>query len=62
MRPSGAAVCSASRGRPPNPPPLGTLAAPAPQVVVLKDGSRLELLGVEKYDDIKRHIESCIYD
>lgn len=31
-------------------------------VVFLKDGSRLELTGLERYADIKRHIESCIYD
>jgi hypothetical protein len=28
----------------------------------LQDGSRLEITGLERYDDIKRHILSCIYD
>lgn len=28
----------------------------------LQDGSRLEITGLEKYQDIKRHILSCIYD
>eukprot|EP00877_Chromochloris_zofingiensis_P014006 jgi/Chrzof1/885/Cz01g32200.t1 len=31
-------------------------------VVFLKDGSRLEIAGLEKYQDIRRHIESCMYD
>lgn len=29
---------------------------------VVQDGSRLELTGLEKYQDIKRHVLSCIYD
>lgn len=29
-------------------------------VIVLKDGQRLELLGVEKWAEIKRYIESCL--
>ncbi len=31
-------------------------------VIFLKDGSRFELVGVDKFADIKRHIESCIID
>lgn len=31
-------------------------------VCCLQDGSRLEITGLEKYQDIKRHIASCIYD
>ncbi len=31
-------------------------------VIFLKDGSRLEMTGLEKYQDIKKHIMSCIYD
>jgi hypothetical protein len=31
-------------------------------VIFTKDNSRLELIGLEKCADIKRHIESCIYD
>jgi hypothetical protein len=28
----------------------------------LQDGSRLEITGLEKYQDVKRHIISCITD
>ncbi|KAF8067251.1 hypothetical protein HT031_002298 [Scenedesmus sp. PABB004] len=31
-------------------------------VIFLKDGSRLELTGLERYKDIERHIASCIID
>ena len=31
-------------------------------VIFLKDGSRLELVGMQNWEDIKRHIESCIVD
>jgi hypothetical protein len=31
-------------------------------VIFLKDGSRLELIGIEKFAEVKRHIESCMYD
>jgi hypothetical protein len=31
-------------------------------VIFLKDGSRLEITGLERFQDIKQHILSCIYD
>jgi hypothetical protein len=31
-------------------------------VIFLKDGNRLEITGLDTYADIKRHIQSCIYD
>lgn len=31
-------------------------------VIFLKDGSRLEITGLEKFQEIKRHILSCIVD
>lgn len=31
-------------------------------VIFLKDGSRLEITGLERHQDIKRHILSCIHD
>jgi hypothetical protein len=31
-------------------------------VLFLKDGSRLEITGLERFRDIERHITSCIID
>jgi hypothetical protein len=31
-------------------------------VIFLKDGARLEVTGLESFADVKRHIESCMYD
>eukprot|EP00775_Hariotina_reticulata_P012678 gene12678-12807_t len=31
-------------------------------VIFLKDGSRLEITGLERFQDIKKHILSCMYD
>lgn len=31
-------------------------------VIFLKDGSRLEITGLENHNEVKRHILSCIYD
>jgi hypothetical protein len=31
-------------------------------VIFLKDGARLEVAGLESFADVKRHIESCMYD
>jgi hypothetical protein len=30
-------------------------------VLFTKKGERLELIGMEKYEDLKRHIERCMY-
>jgi hypothetical protein len=31
-------------------------------VVFMKDGSRLELLGLERAQELKKHMQSCITD
>ena len=43
-------------------PPLPwTIARLHLQVVFLRDGSRIELSGVEKYKEIEDHIKRCIF-
>lgn len=37
-------------------PPAGDM------VVFMKDGSRLELLGLERAQELKKHMQSCITD